>query len=237
MCARFDVLGFRFGTGRDPDRGPAAETLGGLFGQFAQLFFLLGRRELFLAAASAAPAPFLRFAELRGERRGRFGENRAVLIVDVDHFDEHGLSDGARCVLDFDQTVADDRERGRRDGKPRVNKFDRNFVAHAHLGGRQRFRIGQSDDFRALRMQRSIDANGDLALEFGFELREFALVPVLDLRADRRRRDDFDRPVAGFSVVMLVTDAANLAEGVDRDAFRRHDGSDTFARWTGAAQL
>ncbi len=114
MGARLRFLGLGLGGGRDPDRrGAAAEALGSLLGEFAQLLFLLGGRELFLAAASAATAPFLRFAGSGCDRRAGLGENRPV-FVDVDDLDPDDLAGGRRGIFDLDEPVADNGERRRR---------------------------------------------------------------------------------------------------------------------------
>ena len=115
MGTRLFIFGFGLGRRRDSERRPGARALRGFLREFAELFFLFGRRERGLATATAAPTTLLAIGgSERHDRGARLGEDRAF-IVDIDDFDLDRLADDARGVFDLDEAVADDRERGRRD--------------------------------------------------------------------------------------------------------------------------
>ena len=236
--AHFRLLGFRFGGRRDADGGPLADALRGLLGEFAQLLFLLRRRELFLPPAATAPAAFLSFGRCL-DRRAWLGEDVAV-FVDVDDLDPDGLTDRVGGVLDFDQAIADDRQRRGWIRQAGMQQFNFDLIADAHVGRRREdFRIVDQADLGFLGRQGRVDANRDLRTDLFFERLALVLIPILDLRADGRRRDHFDRPHFGLAVAVavFVTETAHRPEGLDRDGLGRHHRAESAAGRARTAQL
>src|ERR1700693_1118686 len=234
--AHLGVFGFRFGRRRDSDRGALADALRGFLGEFAQLLFLLGGSEFFLASATAAPPALLPFGR-RLDGRARFGEDVAV-FVDVDDLDADGLTDRVRSVLDFDQSIADDRKRRGRIRQARVQQLDFDLVADPRLGWRVKLlRIVDQRDLGFFRRQRRIDAHRHFGTELFFERHALVFVPVFDLGADGRRRNHFDRSILRLPVAVFVAQAAHRAERIDRDGFRRHHRAEPAARRASPSQL